>query len=193
MKSFVFILLSTLILSCAQTPKMQYKHGDKEQSIACENQNNALLNEALHSFEEDLIQYKQGESPKSRIAAYGQFIYKGMLGTAAYKDIANDHSLAIRDQLLAENILITDGLKSNLNYAHPAVLCIIEKIEDPNLKITLNGLLETNSMDPSLFNGRLRNFGSRAKRNRYQATYIALDSYYQNLVGITLEENSTNE
>lgn len=193
MKPFVFILFSLIILSCGQTPKMQNKHGDKEQSITCENQNNPLLNEALYSFEEDLVQHNQLDEAKTLVAAYGQFMYKGMAGTASYKDIANKHSLAIRDELIAEGILITTGIKSNLNYAHPAVQCIINSIENTDLKATLNALIETNSMNPSLFNSRLRNFGGQAQKDRYQAAYIALDAYYQNLVGVSLDAETTNE
>lgn len=192
MKRFVFILLSTLILSCAQSPKMQYKFGDKEQTIACSNQNNALLNEALHSFENDLQNYKKTDRT-TLISAYGQFMYKGIQGSAAYQEIANDHSLAIRDQLLEEGILITNGPKSNLNYKHPAVQCLVDNIEDGDVQKTIKALLDTNSMDPTLFNSRLRNFGPKAQKNRNQALYIALDAYYQNLVGITLEQSLSNE
>lgn len=192
MKPFVFILLSTLILSCSQSPKMQYKYGDKEQTIACSNQNNALLNEALHSFENDLQNYKKSDNT-NLISAYGQFMFRGLQGSAAYKEIANDHSIAIRNLLLAEGILIYNGLKSNLNYKHPAVQCLVNSIEDTDLQKTIKALIDTNSMDPKLFTSRLRNFGRQAEKNRNQALFIALEAYYQNLVGITLEQSLPNE
>lgn len=192
MKPFVFILISTFILSCTHSPRLDFKYGDKEQSISCENQNNALLNEALHSFEEDIINHNLSDN-KTLVAAYGQYIYKGMLGSAPYQDIANSHSLAIRDALLEEGILSTKGAKNNLNYKHPAVECIVNNIKDADLKRTLNALIQTNSMDPSLFNSRLRNFGQLAEKNRHQAAFIALVSYYQNLVGLTLEPAKANE
>ncbi len=186
MKPFLLIILTTLVLSCNKTPKLDYKYGDKEQLIICANQNNALLNEALYSFEEDIL--KSNPSPtKTLNAAYAQYIYKGMLGTMPYTKIANEHSLAIRDQLITEGIINTTGAKSNLNYEHPAVQCIINKIETEDIKRTINALLEVNGMDPGLFSSRLRNFGREAAKSRYEATFIALDSYYQNLVGISLD------
>lgn len=192
MRPFFYVILGALIVSCSQKPSLEYKYSDKEQTINCQDQNNNLLNEALYSFEQDILDYSNKET-KTLTTAYGQFLYKGVSGTASYSAIANDHSLAVRDQLLNEDILIANGIKSNLNYAHPAVQCILEGIEDVAIKKTINSLLEVNSMDPTLFNSRLRNFGSQSQRNRNQALYVALDSYYQNLVGITLEEPRSNE
>lgn len=192
MKSLLLIFLAIVTLSCTQKTTMQFKYADKEQTINCDGQNNALLNEALHSFEQDLLDHVKTEN-KTLTTAYGQYLYQGMSGTALFNEIANDHSLAIRDQLLQENIITTDGVKSNLNYEHPAVKCIIEGIEDAGIKKTISALLEVNSMDPKLFNSRIRNFGRQSQSNRNQAMYIALDSYYQNLVGMTLEEPSPNE
>lgn len=192
MKPFVFSILLMSVISCTQPPKLTYKYSDKEQTIACPDQNNALLNEALHSFENDLQNYKKNDKT-TLISAYGQFMFRGLQGSAAYQEIANDHSLAIRDQLLSEGILIPKGLKSNLNYKHPAVQCLVDNIEDRDLQKTIQALLDINNMDPRLFNSRLRNFGRQAEKNRNQALYIALDSYYQNLVGITLDTPVVNE
>lgn len=188
---FIFCSLVVFcIYSCTMQPKLQYQFSDKEQSLSCDGENNGLLNEALHSFEKDILEHNPSEQ-KTQIAGYGQFMYKGMLGTAKYDKIASDHSLAIRDALISENILLINGGKSNLNYEHPAVQCVLSKIENKDLQRTINALLQTNSMDPSMFNSRLRNFGSRSGKNRYQAAYVALDAYYQNLIGVTLEK--TNE
>ncbi len=186
MKYTIYLLLPLFIISCTNGSKLDYKYSDKEQVILCENENNALLNEMLYNFEEDIYQHNPTPT-KTRVNAYGQYIYRGMTGSSLYSDIATPHALAIRDQLIAENILITNGTKSNLNYEHPAVQCIINNIEDHDIKTTINALMEVNSMDPAMFNSRLRNFGRQAEKNRYQASYIALDSYYQNLVGLTLE------
>lgn len=186
------IIISLCILSCKQQPKLDYKFSNEEQVIICDNENNALLNEMLYSFEEDIMNHSSSGF-KTLDAAYGQFVYRGMSGTARYKEISTSHSYAIRDKLLAEGILLAEGVKSNLNYEHPAVICITNGIENSDLKRTINALIQTNSMNPVLLNSRARNFGRQADKNRYQAAYIALDSYYQNLVGLTLEEPATNE
>lgn len=192
MKPFVFSILLISIISCTQESELTYKYSDKEQIITCTDQNNTLLNEALYSFEQDLLDYSKAET-KTLVSSYGQYLYKGMEGTALYKDIANEHSLAIRDALLKEDILVTNGVKSNLNYNHPAVQCVLNNIESNGIKKTISSLIEVGGMNPALFNSRLRNFGPQAQKSRNQALYIALDSYYQNLVGITLDAPVVNE
>jgi len=192
MRLIFFTIISLCVLSCSQQSKLNYKFSDQEQVIACDTENNALINEMLHSFESDIMNHNPTDQ-KTKATAYAQFIFKGMTGTSAYEKIVNTHSLDIRDQLLAQGILKTAGISSNLNYDHPVVQCIINGIEDSDLRRTLNALIETNSMNPALFNSRLRNFGRQADKNRYQAAYIALDSYYQNLVGLSLEAPATNE
>ncbi len=193
MKPFIFILISTFILSCSQSPKLEYKYSDKDQTIACSDKSNALLNEALYSFEADLIKYYKKGVKDNLINSYSKFIAKGMGGVAPYQDITNAHSLAIRDALLAEGILITNGANSNLNYTHPTVQCIINNIENPKLKKNLNVLIETNTMNPKIFNSRPRKLGRKAEKHRYNALYIALDGYYQNLVGLSLKTETSDE
>jgi CRISPR/Cas system-associated protein Csx1 len=192
MRPFIFLILTALITSCAQKPSLAYKFSDKEQSISCVDQNNKLLNEALHSFEEDIRNHNFTVS-KTLNTAYAQFIFKGILGTAPYKSIVSEHSLKIRDELMKEGIILENGVKSNLNYEHPAVKCIINNIEDKDLKKTINGLLSSNSMDIKLFNSRLRNFGRQGQQNRNQAMYLALESYYQYIVGLSLDEEKPND
>lgn len=187
MKFFVFSV-SILILSCSQTPQIQYKYSDKEQPVTCSDKNDALLNEALHSFEDDISKYNTRPT-KTRITAYEKYIYKGMLGTIAYKDIVNEHSLVIRDQLIEAGIINKNKQGSNLNYNHTAVQCIINNIESPDKKRVINALIQANSMNPTLLSSKFRGFGSYADKKRYEATYIALDSYYQNLVDIEKEND----
>jgi len=172
MKPFIFILISTFILSCSQSPKLEYKYSDKDQTIACSDKSNALLNEALYSFEADLIKYYKKGVKDNLINSYSKFIAKGMGGVAPYQDITNAHSLAIRDALLAEGI---------------------NNIENPKLKKNLNVLIETNTMNPKIFNSRPRKLGRKAEKHRYNALYIALDGYYQNLVGLSLKTETSDE
>lgn len=187
MKKIVFLILTASIISCNQKAEFDFKFADQEQVITCSEQNNALLNEALYSFENDILtKYDSINRLKSK--AYGAYIYRGMDGSAKYEEIMSSNTQAIVDALIAENILIVDKFPSHLNYEHPAVLCIVNRIKDENLRTTLNGLIDTRSMNPKLFNSRLRNFGRNADKDRYQALYIALDGYYQQILNIKSQE-----
>ncbi len=183
MKPVILLMLIIILASCTQFGKITYKFSDKPAKIECNTATDALLNEALYSFEEDILT-KYDSTNKRSSAAYARFIYNGISGTEDYKSIANPHSLQIKDALLAKGILSNSGGKSNLNYQHPDVACIIDNIEDPDLKRTIQALISIDGMDPALFNDRLRNAGSTMANSPNKAAYVALDAYYQNLVNL---------
>ncbi len=188
MKKIVFVILLVIVASCNQKAEFDYKYANQEQVINCNDATNKLLNEALYSFENDLVNQYDSIN-KAKTASYGRFMYRGMNGTAAYEDIASDDTQKIIEALIAANILVKNKKPSHLNYQHPAVNCIIENIKDDGIKTTIQALIEVNSMDPKLFDSRLRNFGRSADRDRYLALYISLDGYYQQVLKKNLSES----
>jgi len=183
MRSLTLLCLLLVIVSCNQQSKLEFKFTDNPQNISCSTSNNNVLNEALYSFEEDI--FAKYDTTRTHSKAYARYILKGIKGTEDYQSILSDHSLQIRDILLSEGIIKVNNGQGVLDYNHPDVKCIINNIEDEGVKRTINALLQTNSMDLSLFDTRLRNIGREARRRPYQSTYIALDTYYKNLVGLT--------
>ena len=178
------------VLSCEDQSSLEYKHADKEQIINCENQNNALLNEALYQFEQDIISAYDPES-RLRNKAYANFVYVGFSGDAEYERLATPHTLAIRKELVKAGIIKDGGFKSNLAYNN--ISCILKNIEDPQLALMIEALVESNTMDPKLFNSRMRNFAYKSQTDRYTALYVALDTYYQQLTMTELPIKESNE
>ena len=191
MRKIVFVILTAIvIISCEEKATINFKFADQEQVITCSETHNALLNEALYSFENDL--YTKFDSiNKSKIKVYGNFIYRGMDGSAQYDKIMTDNTYPLVKALLAENILIKDKAPSHLNYEHPAVQCVIDNIEDQDIKGTIKALIDTKTMDPKLFSTRFRNFGRNAERQRNLSLFIALEGYYQRIVSIAPQELPT--
>jgi len=177
------ILLLIVTAACQPKDNLTYRYADKAQDITCDTTNDRLLNEALYTFENAIVNTYDQEN-KILNSAYGRFTYIGLSGAAEYDRIADSHAFAVRDALLKQGILIENGTFSNLNYDHPAVQCIIENISDVKLKSTITALIDTNSMNPKLFDSRLRNVGRNVSKDRYVALYTALDAFYQNLVGL---------
>ncbi|WP_147448314.1 hypothetical protein [Dokdonia sinensis] len=187
MRILLFLCATFLATSCEtgkKTPALEYKYADKEQSINCTGQKNALLNEALYSFEQDITRNYDPETQRTTVA-YARFIVPGLSGTAEFNRLPSDHSKAILEKLKEEKIIVMnlEG-KSNLNYDHPAVTCLLDNLEDGAIMKTLKALIETGSMDPKLMDTRMRNKGRDLDRQRNLALYVALDAYYQNLANI---------
>lgn len=188
----IAVLLLILATACDKKPELALQFSEREQSIVCDDENNKLLNEALYTFEADLIQAYDPES-KLLVSAYGRFMYVGFSGTAEYDRIVSEHALDIREALVADGIIEVEGGSGYVNYKHPALKCIINNLEDKGLSLTLQALIDTNTMNPKLFNSRMRNFGREAATNRYTAMYVALETYYKQLTMVNLPAKETNE
>jgi len=183
MRSLTLLCFFLIIVSCNQQSKFQFQFADQPQNITCSTSNNDVLNEALYSFEEDL--FKKYDTTKVHSRAYARYILKGIKGNERFGEMVSAHSLQIRDVLVSKGIIINNGGKGVLDYNHPDVKCIINNIEDKDLGRTINALIQTNSMDLSLFDSRLRNIGRTTSNRPNQSVYLALDTYYKNLVGLT--------
>lgn len=186
MKTISCICLLLLIVSCKPSTNkvtIDYKYSEVEQAVDCGAENNALLHEALLSFEDDIMRNYDPEN-KRRYNAYGKYLFPGLKGAAEYAKLPSEHSKKILEALKSENIIISGGKQSNLNYEHPAVQCVIEGIEDNGIKRTIKALTESNSMNPALFDTRMRNKGRALDRQRHLAMYVALDGYYQYLANV---------
>ena len=187
MQKFIVLALVIILASCQgkkQTTPIDLKFADQEQVVNCVEQNNALLNEALYSFEADIIRNYDAEKERAS-NAYARFIMPGLNGSAEYERLPSEHSKTILARLIKEGIINKNSTgKSSTNYEHPAVICIINNIEDSDLKRTINALIQTNSMDPALLDTRLRNKGRQIARQRYVAMYLALDAYFQRLAKV---------
>ncbi|WP_405251345.1 hypothetical protein [Dokdonia sp. Asnod3-C12] len=186
----VAIIIAVGVVSCENQASLEYKHADKEQVINCENENNALLNEALYQFEQDIT---NAYDPESQLInkAYANFLYAGFSGVAEYERLATSHTLAIRKELVKEGFIKDGGFKSNLVYDN--ILCVLKNIEDPQLALMIEALVDSNTMDPKLFNSRMRNFAYKSQSDRYTALYVALDTYYQQLTMTELPIKESNE
>lgn len=186
-KLFTLLLLVT-VSSCDQAKKLDYKFAESPKVLACDFPNIDLYNEAIYSFENDLIntydmRYKSG--PK----AYSSFINVYMRGGLKVEDIASEHSLKIAQLLKEENDLwATNNGETTLNYSHPLTDCMINNIKTTSLKQTINALLSTNSMRPNLILAPLSSSARVMQGDGSLKAYVAFDFFYAKLLDSKLED-----
>ncbi len=181
------LLLITTLFSCKQKSTFSnFKYADKPAVFICENTNSKLLNEALYSFEDDILNYYKKGNTKTRLdQAYSQTIRNSIFGRFKFEDVISKHTVAIFEALKNENNLWDqENPKSKLNYNSAIFNCIGDNLKNQKLKTTLNALISTNSMSPKLFGRALVKNYRNALSDKNLAMYIALDLYYANLFNI---------
>ncbi|WP_346882705.1 hypothetical protein [uncultured Algibacter sp.] len=195
--SFLKLLVIILTINISGCKKEQtftnFKYADKPATITCEGVDSKLYQEALYSFEDDILNYyKKAKKNTSLIQAYSQLIRNAVYGSLKYKDVVSEHTLEVFAALKNENIWDAKNPKSHLDYNSNTLKCLSNNITDKNLKTTFDALISTNSMSPKLFGAPLMNKSGAALKDKHLATYIALDFYYAKLFDVDFTKNQTN-
>jgi len=192
---YIALILIFSLSSCKkETTFTDFKFSDKPATLACENLNIKLYNEALYSFEDDILNFYQRNDKKSLLSSYSQFIRLSLYNRANLKDIVSEHTLKVFEALKNETELWDlNNPKSHLNYNGPLMDCISNNITDLNLKTTLNALLSTNSMSPKLFGAPMATNYSLSLRDKYLASYVAFDLFYARLFDVDFSEKDPKQ
>lgn len=192
MKTKFYLIALVLICNFTSCKKestfTDFKFSDKPATLACENINIKLYNEALYSFEEDITNHF-GNRSNSTLAAYSQFIRLAISNRVNYEDIVSEHSYNVFNALKENsNLWDLNNSKSHLNYNSDLMRCISNNISDSNIKTTLNALISTNSMSPKLFGAPLTTNYRLALSDKYLASYIAFEFYYAKMLDIDFSQ-----
>ncbi|HPF11727.1 MAG TPA: hypothetical protein PKW08_01310 [Flavobacteriaceae bacterium] len=186
-KFILFLILSVFLGGCEQP--LKYRFQDKPQKVDCPGADKALMHEALYSFQEDIAKYYNKYSdyregtPSYYIEGYMQFVYRGLEGTAPFKEIVSQHSLDLL-QKLKENKSLWDFEKSgaHLNYDNEYVNCLLTSIKDDAFREKLQILRDENYFSPQIIAEPMRQNVMMIIQDEYLAMFLMLDGYYQHLL-----------
>lgn len=195
-KLFTILLVLTLLNCKNESTFSEYAYADLPVVLTCPDFNSKLYHEALYSFENDiLVFYSKANKNTSQTQAYNRFVRDAVYGRRIkYEDMVSAHTLKVFETLKNENTLWdANNTKSHLNYNSPIVNCIANNIKDTALKTTFNSLVTTNSMSPKLFGAPLIGKYRTAIKDKYLATYIALDLFYAKLFDVDFSKVNLNK
>lgn len=177
---------------------LEYKYQDRELTVACHQIDGNLMKEALYSFEEDISAFYNNDNyvPNTPIYyrfGYANFIFTGATGEAKFEQMVSPHSLGILKELKKQEGLFIENQKgSNLNYNHEFVKCLIEKIENKEIKDKINTLLSVNFFSPKTMAEFYRVNNLDVETDKNFAMFIALDTYYQHLIDLEKSNEKSN-
>ncbi|MFL1011909.1 hypothetical protein [Flavisericum labens] len=176
----LFLSLFTLVGCKKDKTFTNYKYADKPAVISCEGVNSKLYNEAVYSFENDILNfYGKGNQNTTLARSYIQTIRTSVNSQLKFDQIVSKHTYEVFEALKNETALWdANNNKSHLNYDGKTMGCISNNIKDQALKTTLDALLSTKTMSPKLFGAPLITKYNSAMNDKYLALYIALDLFY---------------
>ncbi|WP_456440693.1 hypothetical protein [Psychroserpens sp.] len=184
---FVYFVICLILVNCKEPqPQLTFKYSDKPIVLNCDINHSELFNEAIHHFEANLIEFSTTNKPNLN-NAYRIFLKESSRYQVNYNNISNQHSLDIFEALKnVEDLWIKKNNKLSLNYNHEIFSCIGENITDEGIKTTFNALLKTNSMSMRMLKDVLSAKSYRLTKDKYLATFVALELYYSKLSDVDL-------
>lgn len=181
------VILSFTLFNCKQeptAPEFPLLYANRNEITQCATKDSLLLNEALQSFETDLLD-TYGDERKNSNRAYTQFFNAIRTKRIDYTVMASDHTKQIMEALKTQpGLWTTDGTEYNLNYSNPIVECIATNMTDSGFKTTFNALLDTNSMSYRMYSEAIRKQTTMLNKDKYLALFVALDMYYAKLFNV---------
>ena len=185
-KLFVITLMISSTSCKKETQFTDFKYADKPETIACGDMDAKLLKEALYSFEDDIVNHYDSIN-KNLSRSYSRLINDASSRRLKFQDVVSPHSLKVFEALKNNQNLWNQGnATSNLNYNSKVIKCIANNISDQRLKSIFNSLLSTNSLTPFLFGEPIKSNSGQLLRDKYLATYVALEFYYAKLFDVDL-------
>lgn len=176
-------IFSIGLIGC--TSSINYKYQNKPKAVGCDGANSDLLHEALYSFEDDIETYYNVRkfTPGTSISiqyGYANYVYLGARGEADFEGIVSKHSRDIYEALKSETDLFIQSKGAvQLDYKHPFVKCLIENIQNDDIKSTMESLILTNSMSSEIMSSPIRINSRDAISDKNFAMYLALDAFYK--------------
>ena len=195
LKPLIVLIVSFLLFSCKKEATLsEFKYSASDFQVTCDGINPELLKEAVYSFEDDITNYFAQKGSKNLSQAYSRAVNLGIYGRAKYEEIASPHTIEIFEILKTDKDLWNlDGETKSLNYNSKIVKCLADNLSDKDLQTTFNALLETNSMSAKLFGEPLRRGAYLAIKDKYLATYIALDMFYAKLFDVDFSQKDAGK
>ncbi|TYA84359.1 hypothetical protein [Seonamhaeicola marinus] len=187
------LTLTVVLFNCKnETIDMEYKFSNMPEAVTCEVTNKKLYQEALYSFEMDILNF-YGKNNRNENAlpnltyAYNLFVRNAIYSRVPYESVVSQHSLEVFKALKNDNTLWdAENTKSHLNYDSDVISCIAKNIKNENLNTSFNALLSIDDLSPKLFGAPLASNSKNALSDKHLATYIALDLYYSKLFDVDL-------
>lgn len=176
------------MISCKNEVQLsEYRFADKDLILNCEGQNSKLINEAIYTFEE-ILKTKFVNNVNTEMGMdiiYSKYINQIVNNRIRYEDLVTDRILEIFHVLKSKEDFWDLGSNvSKLDYNSSFFNCLAVSLTDDHLKTTLNALMVTNSMSPSLFADPLMTRFRFVENNDALRAYVAFDLFYAKLFDI---------
>jgi len=181
MKKVIVFGLLFISFACDQKPKIEFQYSNQPDLFLCSDADMDLVKEAVYVFE-DYIKSNYSFLSKDRPEGYHNYIRLLLDDRSPAREFFNDYLKSFTKYIKEQDELWTekDGLLK-LDYNHPLVTCIINNIQDEQLKNTIDAMITSNTVRPEVIGPLMFRNKHLMVEDRALATYLIFETFYPKL------------
>lgn len=207
-KYYLLVFVAISVLGCKSEPNLNLIYSKQEKIFNCDSktpEDIALINEAIHTFEKDLLagmMVSANTNPRLD-RAYSGFVQRNINAASneIVKDMISQHAIDVFNELKKTDIFdSTQKGEAVFNQNSSFVNCIINNLSEGQMKQTVTSLKKVGDLTPRMFafSVTAQNSGASAYMNNDIKAFIALSFYYARFFEIDFKEftpkaNATHE
>ncbi len=184
--ALIAILIST-IFACNNSTKLTYKYTEKDDPFKCANQDMKLVKEALYVFEDYILKNYDFKNRGLVLSSYDSFLLNSGHNFIPMAERIDEHMKTVfytlREQ---ENLWKTVDDQVLLDYNSNLVQCIVENVQDDQIRKVLDALLQTKTLKASTVAPILKRNAAQLQKDKALASFVALELFYAKLVDLDL-------
>ena len=180
MRNLLYVLI-VLVLSGCKKENIQFRYFEKEDPFLCSTADMDMVKEALYVFE-DYISQNYGFLTKDIEEGYENYIKLLVDDRAPASEYFNEHLIALKSFLKDKDELwvLRDG-QLRLNYDQELVSCIVDNIQDEELRQNIDALISSNTIRADLMGPVLFRKRKQFVTDKALASFVVFEFFYPKL------------
>ncbi len=185
-----FSVIVVLVLSSCKTEVKDYEYSftNYPDRFICDSLDTKLIKEAFYSYEEDIYNYNNDPKKKNLMKAMAKWINHAIKERVTPEQIISERTVTLFN-MLKENhpdFWIKEQGEMTLNLESPFMTCVLNNINDNNVKTTFIALKDTNTFQPELIEPLLTGNYSRLAIDPYLNHYAVFQYGFGRMFGKNL-------
>ncbi len=189
---WIYFLTLLVFYGCDSVIKPEYRYQNKKNLFLCNSADMETVKEAVYVFEDYI---SENYSFFSNTVDEGYYNYLKLLldDRSPASEFFSEYLVEFKDYLKSRDEFWTEkNGQLRLNYNNELVTCIINNIQDDQIRNTINALVTSNTARTELLGPVLFRNSSMMTEDRALATYVVFETFYPKLFYMESEEYVSN-
>lgn len=180
-KSVIYFVVLLLLNGCDSVKKPEYRFQNEKNLFLCNGTDMETVKEAVYVFEDYITEHYAFLS-KTVGEGYHNYIKLLLDDRSPASEFFSEYLIEFKDYLKTrDEFWVEKNGQLRLNYDNELVSCIINNIQDEQIRKTIDALVSSNTARPELLGPVLYRNRTMMTEDRALATYVVFETFFPKL------------